>query len=401
MASEPPARTPEDLRARLLTLPGRLRRDAVDGLAAEWELHLGDDVFTLAVASRSCTVREGAGQDPAVRVSTDPATWFALDDGRESGIEAFLDRRLVVRGDLDLAVRLQMLFEPHGRDRVPADLEQLEVDADGLHLSAYVAGDPDAPVLLLLHGLGGSKVSWLPVVPALASRYRLVIPDLPGHGRSDKPRTSYPLRYHARAARLVLDAMGAERAAVAGNSLGGRVAIELALRSPGRVAALLLLDPAIPGFRVRPLLGLARVVPSELGRIPFPLRERWMQRYVRRLFGDPSVLPEEGYLAAADDFIRIYRDPAARMAFFDTLRHLVTESPRRFWGLMRRVRVPALVVWGTADRLVPVRLATRLAEALPVAETVLLDGVGHVPQFEAPDDVVREAIRFLDGVDPW
>jgi pimeloyl-ACP methyl ester carboxylesterase len=126
-----------------------------------------------------------------------------------------------------------------------------------------------------------------------------------------------------------------------------------------------------------------------------------MKLYVRRLFGDRSALPDEGYLAAANDFIRIYRDPAARMAFFDTLRHLVTEPPRRFWGLMRRVRVPVLVVWGTADRLVPVRLAARLADALPVAETVLLDGVGHVPQFEAPDDVIRETVRFLGGVDPW
>jgi pimeloyl-ACP methyl ester carboxylesterase len=380
----------------VLGLPGRFRPQSANGLAAEWELRLGPDIYTVSVSGRSASARVGPSDLPGVTVVTDLETWLALDDGSLTGAQAFLARRLSVRGNLDLAVRLQILFTPHGRGRTALDVEQVEVDVDGTRLSAYVLGE--GPPVVLLHGLGGSKISWLPALSALAPRYRLIVPDLPGHGESDKPRTDYTARYYARVTRLLMDALGAPRAVIAGNSLGGRVAIELALRAPDRVRALVLLSPAIPGFRVRYVMGFTRVVPSELGRIPFPLRERWMQLAVRRLFANPDALPEEGYLAAADEFIRVYRDAAARMAFFDSLRHLVTEPSKAFWGRVRRIRVPALVLWGTADRLVPVRLAPRLADALPEAELVILPEVGHVPQFEVPDDVNREVGRFLLGL---
>jgi pimeloyl-ACP methyl ester carboxylesterase/putative sterol carrier protein len=385
----------EEVRERVLGLPGRLRPEAVNGLAAEWELRLGDAVFTVAVARGACKAREGPSDAPASRVTTDLGTWLALDEGRLTGTDALIDRRLAVRGNLDLAARLQILFEPHGRLRVPTDVEQVDVDADGHRLSVYLAGDPQAPPVLLLHGLGGSKISWLTVVPALAERYRVIAPDLPGHGESEKPVADYAPRMYARAARRTMDAFGAERAVVIGNSLGGRVALEMAIRAPDRLRGLALLDPAVPGVRLRPLLGFARVIPSELGRLPFPLRERWMVRAVRRLFGDPAALPDEAYLAAADEFIRVYRDPAARMAFVASLRHLLTEPARDLWGRVRKIRMPALVIWGTADRLVPVRLATRLGDALPRGEVLILPGVGHVPQFEAPDEVKAALLRFL------
>jgi pimeloyl-ACP methyl ester carboxylesterase len=175
------------------------------------------------------------------------------------------------------------------------------------------------------------------------------------------------------------------------------VALELAVRSPDRVRALVLLAPAVPGFRVRYMLGFTRVIPTEVGSIPFPLRERWMRAAVRRLMGDPSRLPPAGYDAAAEEFIRIYRAPEARMAFFDSLRHLLIEPSRPFWARMRHVRVPTLIVWGTEDRLVPVRLARRLADTLPRAELLVLPGVGHVPQFEAQEETITAVAGFLAG----
>lgn len=383
----------DEVRARVLGLPRRFRTQSADGLVAEWELRLGDDVYAVSIAGGLAGAREGPSDLPSTTVTTDAETWLALDAGSLTGAQAFLDRRLSVRGNLDLAVRLQVLFAPHGRDRTPLDVDQVEVDAEGTRLSAYVLGD--GPPVIFLHGLGGSKVSWLPAFQALAPRHRLIVPDLPGHGESDKPRTDYTARFYARTVRRVMDELDVSRAAVVGNSLGGRVALELALRAPDRVQGLALLAPAIPGFRVRYIMGLTRVVPPELGRIPFPLRERWIQMAVRRLFGNPAALPEDGYRAAADEFIRVYRYPAARMAFLDSLRHLVTEPPKAFWARMRRIRLPALVMWGTADRLVPVRLASRLADALPDAELALLPEVGHVPQFEVPDDVNRELGEFL------
>jgi pimeloyl-ACP methyl ester carboxylesterase/putative sterol carrier protein len=377
-----------------LSLPKRFRSASADGLRAEWELTVGQDVYTISVVDRKCFAREGPSSAPVARLTADPATWLAIDDGDLWGIEAVLARRLVVEGSLDLGARLQTLFVPHARRRGPVDLEQLTVDAGGTALSSYVAGR-GAPVILL-HGLGASKVSLMPLIPALVhAGHRVVVPDLPGHGASDKPRTDYTPRFYARVIRRLMDALEIDRAAVVGNSLGGRVALEVGIRSPGHVSGLVLLDPAVPGFRVRYLLGFTRVIPSEIGTIPFPLRERWMRLAIRRLLADPSRLPQAGIHAAAEEFIRIYSQPIARMAFLDSLRHILTEPPRPFWGRIRRIRVPALVVWGEDDRLVPVRLAHRLARELPRAELLVLPRVGHVPQFEAPEETSGAILRFL------
>ncbi len=386
---------PEDeVRTRVLSLPGRFRKEAANGLSAEWELSVDEDVYTITVAGAACRVRQGGSPDAAARIAADRETWLALDDGRTTGMEAFLARRLTLRGNLDLGARLQSLFEPHGRPRGPLDIDQVEVKAGDVNVSAYVVGE--GPPVIALHGLGGTKMSMLPLVPALAPSHRLVVPDLPGHGESDKPvATDYTPRMYARVVRKLMDALGVEHAIVIGNSLGGRVALELAVRSPDRVRALGLLSPAVPGFRVRYVLGFTRILPTEVGALPFPLRERWMKAAVRRLLGDPSAMPESGYEVAADEFIRIYRTPQARMAFFDSLRHILTEAPKPFWARMRHIRVPVQIVWGTADRLVPVRLAPKLAEELPDARLLILPRVGHVPQFEATDRTAEALTTFI------
>jgi pimeloyl-ACP methyl ester carboxylesterase len=185
---------------------------------------------------------------------------------------------------------------------------------------------------------------------------------------------------------------------VIGNSMGGRIGLELALRSPSRVGGLVLLDPAVPGLAWRYVMGLTRVFPTEFGAVSIPLRRRWMEAALRRLFAHPDRLQPEALATAAEEFIRVYADPRARTAFLASLRQVVTERPGPFWGSMRRVRQPALVVVGDRDRLVPTRLGIRLAEQLPDAELVILSEVGHVPQFEAIDDTLAAITRFVDRV---
>jgi pimeloyl-ACP methyl ester carboxylesterase len=384
----------DQARESILSLPRRLRSDCANGVTADWLLRIGSEDYLISVADGRCTVIEGAPSASPTTVVTDPETWLAMAQGRLTGGEAFLSGRLTMRGSIDLAVRLQTLFDPLGRPRRPADLDQADVPAGPVRLSTYTigAGQP----VLLLHGLGATKISWLPVLPALAARYRLIVPDLPGHGASDKPRTDYSPRFHAHVVRKLLDQLEVDRAIVVGNSLGGRVGLELALRSPGRVERLALLDPSVPGLRWRYLMGLARVVPSEVGVIPFPLRERWVELMVKRLFAEPGRLVPTAYALAAAEFIRVNRDPAARMAFLSSLRHIMTERPDVFFATMRRIKHPTLVLFGDADRLIPPRLGARLAQHLPDSRLMVLPGVGHVPQFEATDEVVEALISFLD-----
>jgi pimeloyl-ACP methyl ester carboxylesterase len=374
-------------------LPRRFRQETADGLVAEWELRVGPQSFAISVKDHACSVLQGPGAAPATVITADPEAWLAIDEGRLNGGDAFFARNLQVEGNLDLAVRLQTLFRPFRRARKAADLDQVEVRAGGVRLSCYVVGQ--GPPLLLLHGLGGSKITWLPVLSALAEEYRVIAPDLPGHGESEKPVGDYSPRLYAKVSRHLLDAMGVEQAAVLGNSLGGRVALELALRSPSRVASLMLLDPSVPGFRWRYVMGFTKIVPSGFGAVPFPLRARMMEVMIRRLFADPGRLPDGAYAVAAQEFIRIYRDPRARMAFFASLRHIVTERPAPFFSTLRRVKQPTLVIFGALDRLVPPRLGVRLVQHMPNATLVVLPDVGHVPQFEAREETLRRVRAFL------
>src|SRR6266508_3531029 len=236
-------RTPgslEVVRRRVRTLPKRFRGESADGLAAEWELRVGEQSFAISVADQGCAVREGPGKSPQVIISTEPETWLAIDEGLITGGQAFLEGRLTAQGNMDLAVRLETLFRRYRRARKASDMDQVDVQADGLSLSCYLLGKGDP--IVLLHGLGASKITWLPLLEPLAERHRVIVPDLPGHGGSDKPRREYTPRFHARVLRHLMDVVDVHRATVMGNSLGGRIALELALRSPGRVSALALRD---------------------------------------------------------------------------------------------------------------------------------------------------------------
>jgi pimeloyl-ACP methyl ester carboxylesterase/putative sterol carrier protein len=380
------------VRERIRSLPRRFRQESSNGLRAQWDLRIGDREFAVSVAGKLCTVEDGRAALPDVVLTTAPEVWIAIDDGALSGGQALVERRLSVTGNLDLAVRLQTLFRPYQGRRRGGELDQVDIVADGVRLSCYLQGR-GTPVLLL-HGLGGGKTSLFPLMPELAESHRVIVPDLPGHGESAKPAADYTPRYYARVARCLLDQIGVKSAVVIGNSMGGRIAMEMGLRSPGRVTALGLLGPAVPGFRWRYVMGFTRVLPAEFGAIPFPLRERWTRALLRRLFADPDRLGEEVLAAAAHEFIRIYRTPAARMAFLSSFRHLVTERPEPFFASLRRIKQPTVILFGERDRLVPPKLGARLAQHLPNARLMVLPGVGHVPQFEAP----RETLDALLGL---
>jgi pimeloyl-ACP methyl ester carboxylesterase len=124
-----------------------------------------------------------------------------------------------------------------------------------------------------------------------------------------------------------------------------------------------------------------------------------MQYSIRRLFARPDRLPEMAYLAGADEFIRVYRQPRARVAFWASLQQLVLERPDEFFPRLSRVKAPALVLHGDRDKLVPLRLGNRLAESLPDADYRVLPDVGHVPQFEAPQTTRTAVLDFLQKQD--
>lgn len=385
---------PELVRERVLSLPDRFRSDVSNGLVARFGLSIGDRGFHVTIRHGRCTAGEGEPLFPAARVETDADTWLALDEGREESIDAVLGGRLAVRGNVDLATRLQTMFRPSGRARLPADLDHATIRANGHALSAFVAGE--GRPMVLLHGLGATKLSLLPIVRPLAERHRVIVPDLPGHGESPKPRVEYTPQFYESVVSKLIGRLDDGPAILIGNSMGGRIALEVAMRKPERVAGLILLDSAVPGFRWSWILQFMRVVPSEVAAVPIPIRRQLVLNAQRQLFAVPERLPPTAYEAGADEFVRVYRSFRARMALFSSLRGLVAPSPA-FWQKLKRIRVPTLVVWGAEDRLVPSRLGSRLAGEIPSSELHILPSVGHVPQFEVPDVTTDLILGFLEA----
>jgi pimeloyl-ACP methyl ester carboxylesterase len=330
-------------------------------------------------------------------ITADHATLLAVVEGRESGVAAFLDGRLRVDGDLSLSLRLDGLFAA-GADRPERFPRSGFVDAGGIRTFSLSAGPRDALPVVLLHGLGATNASLLPTLWDLAADHRVLAPDLPGHGASAAPRGAYDARFFARWLAAFLDEVGVGSAVLLGNSLGGRVALEVALLEPGRVRGLVLLAPAVAFRRLRQFVPAVRLARPELAALPLPMTRGMARVTLRRMFAQPSRLTAQSYDAAAGEFVRVYRRAGHRVAFFSCLRQIYLDDAfgdAGFWRRLPSLAPPALFVWGARDRLVPAGFARHVAAALPGAVSVVLDDCGHVPQFELPERTHAEVRAFL------
>ncbi len=342
-----------------------------------WDVVLHADQVTLEPAD------EGHRADAVIEA--DGATWLGIVRDPGGGMEAFREGRLSVRHDLHLGVGFLAATAP----AVGAEaLRYVQVPTDVGEISTMQAGAGE-PVVLL-HGLGATKVSFLPTIGALAGRHRVIAIDLPGFGDSDKPLgAAYDAAFFARSVVALLDSLGLERASLIGNSMGGRVALETGLEHPERVDRLVLLASSLAWLRDRPFTPLLRLVRPELGLLqiaPRPLVEPIVRRVI------PGA--EEGWTAAGvDEFLRSFLVPRGRAAFYAAARNIYLDEPhgpRGFWTRLPGLSAPSLFVWGRQDRVVPIAFARHVRAALPAARHLELD-CGHVPQFERPM-LVHDAI---------
>ncbi len=323
---------------------------------------------------------------PDARMSAGEATWRKVADDLSGGMEAFRRGRLKLRDDLHLGVGF--LAATSGSTE-PGRLEvgRVETAIGDIALLRAGQGHP----IVLLHGLGATKASFLPTVAALAGSFRVLALDLPGFGDSVKPLgAAYDPPFFADAVAGALDACGIERAHLVGNSMGGRVALELGLRHPDRVGRLALLAPSLAWLRERRWAPLLRAVRPELGLLQ-PAPRAVVDRIARSMVPGGS----EGWSAVGvDEFLRSYLTPRGRAAFYAAARNIYLEDPERFWSELRALQGESLFVWGRQDRIVPIGFARHVREALPRAEHLELD-CGHVPQLERPRETHASIARFL------
>jgi pimeloyl-ACP methyl ester carboxylesterase len=368
------------------TLPGRYL-GAEPGFRATYEIRLGDvgRTWDVRVSGDRCEVHPTPSGRPDVVIGTDAATWLALREGRMSGIDAFATRRLQVRGDLDLALGFEGLFRLPGNRPPLLQISRIETDPA---ISALIAG-AGAEQVVCLHGLGSNKASFFETISALTPEHTVHALDLPGFGSSAKPaRAPYDAAWFAETVLSYLDAMAIDRAHVVGNSMGGRVALELALARPERIASLSLLAPAVAFRRRRELAPLVRLLRPELAAIPHPMSAGQVRETFWSLFARPERLDPVTADVVADEFCKTYRTRSARVAFYAAARNIYLDPPhgeKGFWTRLARLQPEALFLWGDHDRLVPAGFARHVSDALPGARQEILSDCGHVPQVELPD----------------
>jgi pimeloyl-ACP methyl ester carboxylesterase len=353
-------------------------RIELDDLGLSWAVELDDD---------HCLVTVSPERDPDVVIGTDAETWLELREGKLSGLDAFRSRRLWARGNLDLAVAFEGFFKlPNGR---PPLLRIHEVKAGKARISTLSAGD-GIETVILIHGLGSDKTSFYETVSALTPEYTVHAIDLPGFGSSSKPlRAPYDAAWFARAVCRFMDAQGIERAHLVGNSLGGRVAIEVGLRVPARVQSLSLLCPSLAWRKRRHFVPVVRLLRPELAAIPHNFGDALVRKQFWSMFARPERIHPNAADVAVEEFLRNYRSANARIAFHAAARHIYLEEPNGptgFWTRLRELEPPAMFVWGDEDPLVPLAFSRYVRDALPDVRQVVLDQCGHVPQVEHPVD---------------
>jgi pimeloyl-ACP methyl ester carboxylesterase len=259
------------------------------------------------------------------------------------------------------------------------------------------------PAIVLVHGLSGSSTTWQEAMPALARDYTVIAPDLLGHGDSAKPRGDYSLGAHASGVRDLLVALGIERATFVGHSLGGGVAMQLAYQYPQRCERLVLVASGGLGKEVSLLLRAVSMPGSEVV-MPVLLSSQLH----RALDAVGGVMTRFGLKLsnAQKEMWRSYSslsEVRGRMAFIHTVRSVIDPLGQRVSAhdrLYLAGEVPTLLIWGTADRIIPVEHAYSAHELMPGSRLVVVEGAGHFLPFEHPTAFLDALVPFLDETEP-
>jgi pimeloyl-ACP methyl ester carboxylesterase len=363
--------------------PQRLRLAVRDG--ASWDAELSRGGAVLVPPTRRV---------PESGLLADAATWDTVAGDARAAYRRFFDGSLRSRGSAHLT--LGFLAATSG-DRRPGRLTWSSVRTPVGRVSLLEAGTGQP--LVCIHGLGGTKISMLPLVTALSDRHRVIAIDLPGFGESVKPvRNRYDAPEFATAVLGVLDALGLSQVDLLGHSLGGRIALEVALREPARVRRLALLTPAMAWLRRPAWQGLLRLAPSRLGALQ-PTPRRLTERILRSALAQGGAdVSSPAVRLAMHEFLRGYSKPGGRVAFYSAARNIALDDPLGtdgLWTRLSQLAPEALFVWGRRDPLVPIGFERHVQERLPAAAHLELD-CGHLPQVERPRELIARLRRHLE-----
>ena len=273
------------------------------------------------------------------------------------------------------------------------ELKFLELHGD--RVAYRDAGDGE--VLLLIHGMARSSETWRSVLPPLSKKFRVIAPDLLGHGESAKPRSDYSLGAFAVLLRDFLDELGVSQATVVGHSLGGGVAMQFVYQHPDYAQRLVLIGSGGLGPDVGWILRLLSAPGAELVLpIIAPKPVLTVGNKLRSWFRGAGIHSPRG--AETWGAYSSLSDRQARESFLKTLRSVVDYRGQAVSALNRlhaRADIPVMAIWGDRDNIIPVEHAYAIHNARTDTRLEVLPGVGHYPQVEAPIEVVELIEDFI------
>lgn len=274
-----------------------------------------------------------------------------------------------------------------------------EVDGHQVHFleAGTDPDDPHRPTLVLLHGFGGwAEVAWAGTLQRFSATHRVLAPDIPGFGRSDRvePHDLHvdgdPVEPTVGFVEAFLDDQGVDRCTLVGNSWGGAVALTAALEVPERVERLVLVDSAGLGRSVHPVfkaMGLPGIGHLLVNPTRGQLRHFWNLLTHRDVDVPREVIEENLRYLDEPGSVEVMRAARHGVNLLGQKHVLVDELPR--------VEAPTLVVWGEDDTILPLRHGERAVSHLPHGEFAVLPRCGHLPPFERPDAFNATLARFL------
>jgi pimeloyl-ACP methyl ester carboxylesterase len=240
------------------------------------------------------------------------------------------------------------------------------------------------PVVVLLHGMGGSTANWPATVPALAAKYRVIVPDQIGFGKSDKPLISYRIGTYVDFLDALLRELKVEKATLVGNSMGGWISAAFALAHPAKTESIVLVDAA--GFALGP-----NDDPKVLHTLNPSTREGVRQLLPLILYNYKPFLTDAGL-----DFFVTQRLAAGDGYTINALIESIKRGEDMLDGRLGNIKTPTLIVWGKQDGLTPLVWGERFKKEISGAEMIVFDQCGHSPQMEKPVEFNAALLKFLE-----
>ncbi len=255
--------------------------------------------------------------------------------------------------------------------------------------------------LLFLHGIAGDSRTWLEAMRRLAPRYRVLAPDLPGHGDSAKPMGDYSLGAHANFVRDLLQAIRVDRATLVGHSLGGGVALQLTYQYPELCERMVLVSSGGLGRDVSPLLRALSLPGAEaVLSLAFPAFVLRRGEALRRWCRDRGIRAPR--LAERWNAYASLADGETRRAFVRELRAVIDRGGQVVSANDRLYLAhhPTLIVWGDRDSVIPVAHAHVAHQAIPGSRLEIFAGADHFPHAEFPDRFAEVLAAFVESTGP-